>query len=76
MTHRDEIAELADRTDANLRRGEDPEFEFAIDSRALTGEEREAFMVLPVALDWDAPAAGVLLTVVSILGLAVLAHRG
>jgi hypothetical protein len=33
-------------------------------------------VLAPVALDWNAPAAAGVLSVVSILGLAVLAHRG
>ena len=32
-------------------------------------------VLAPVALDWNAPAAAVVLSVVSILGLAVLARR-
>jgi hypothetical protein len=33
-------------------------------------------ILAPVALDWNAPVAAVVLSVVSILGLAVLAYRG
>jgi hypothetical protein len=33
-------------------------------------------VLAPVALDWNAPAAAVVLSAVSIVGLAVLAHRG
>jgi hypothetical protein len=33
-------------------------------------------VLAPVALDWNAPAAAVVLSVVSIIGLAALAHRG
>jgi hypothetical protein len=33
-------------------------------------------VLAPIALDVDAPAVAVVLSVVSIVGLAVLAHRG
>jgi hypothetical protein len=33
-------------------------------------------ILAPVALDWNAPVAAVVLSVVSILGLAVLVYRG
>ena len=42
----DEIADLADRMLAKHRRGEDAEFEFAIEWGALTDAEREDFMAL------------------------------
>ena len=45
MTH-DEIAALADRTEAKRRRGEEWEFEFAIEFGALTGAERDGYMAL------------------------------
>jgi hypothetical protein len=42
----DEIADLADRMLAKHRRGEDSEFEFAIEWATLTEDEREKFMAL------------------------------
>jgi hypothetical protein len=40
------VADLADRAQAKQRRGEDLEFEFAIDWGSLTGEERDEFIAL------------------------------
>jgi hypothetical protein len=42
----DEIADLADRMLAKHRRGEAPDFEFAIEWGALTDEERDRYMAL------------------------------
>lgn len=42
----DEIAELADRLRAKLRRGEEPGLEFEIEFASLTDDERDEFLVL------------------------------
>jgi hypothetical protein len=46
MTDHDEVADLADRMRAKMRRGEEPGIELAIEFGALTEEERDAFMAL------------------------------
>jgi hypothetical protein len=46
MTDHDHIADLADRMRAKQRRGEDLEFEFALEFGALTEDEREEFVAL------------------------------
>ncbi len=43
---RDEVAELADRVQAKMRRGEDPGLEFEIEWHALTDDERADSMAL------------------------------
>jgi hypothetical protein len=42
----DEVADLADRLRAKLRRGEDPSYELGIEFAALTAAEQERFIVL------------------------------
>jgi hypothetical protein len=46
MTDRDEVAELADRSLAKQRRGEELGIEFEIEFGSLTDEERADFMAL------------------------------
>jgi hypothetical protein len=68
MEHNAQAREMSERR----RRG----WRAAVFFAALVTTIAVVALLAPVALDWNAPAAAVVLSVVSILGLAVLAHWG